>query len=212
MLFSGCSSNRVNRLNRFGNRHRRTPGSLYRSFHVNPHLSLGNNITWLFSRVEKIKQVSSAPESDLSLRRKLLQANHQRGSRAPYRSSKGVGMQQKAVRFKSEARCITTGEVYSRQPRDDAQKQTDTITAEEQIAKKTAASADIVWDPSPCDEPMTGVTAEEDQAAAKHRAEEEELDRRIAIAAEHARLNKIRCPITSKFERRRHPALVERSL
>ncbi|KAK0657976.1 hypothetical protein B0T16DRAFT_319909 [Cercophora newfieldiana] len=62
---------------------------------------------------------------------------------------------------------------------------------------------------SDCDAPMTGMSEEQDLAAAQHQAEEDELDRRIAEARVNWQRNKADCPIPNKTARSRHPAVVE---
>lgn len=62
---------------------------------------------------------------------------------------------------------------------------------------------------SDCDEPMTGVSDEEDAVALSHREEEAELDRQHDLADRFALFNKGDCPIKSKRGRSRHPAVIE---
>lgn len=62
---------------------------------------------------------------------------------------------------------------------------------------------------SACDEPMTGMSDEEDAIAFRYREEEAELDRRHEIAARFTQFNKADSPITHKRYRSHHPAVIK---
>ncbi|KAK0631312.1 hypothetical protein B0T14DRAFT_489894 [Immersiella caudata] len=62
---------------------------------------------------------------------------------------------------------------------------------------------------SDLDEPMTGVSDDQDLAAAESLAEEDELDRRLFEAAQNWGRNKAECPVSRKHDRWFHPAVLE---
>ncbi|KAK5653977.1 hypothetical protein OQA88_7653 [Cercophora sp. LCS_1] len=109
------------------------------------------------------------------------------------------------------ARCIQTGHPVPSSRRLRQQWEAETRQARKARARLTRYQYTRPDWTSDLDEPMTGVSLSEDFAAAQHRSEEDELDRRHQLALLNSRLNKADCPINNpngKPWRSNHPEVV----
>ncbi|AEO68138.1 uncharacterized protein THITE_2089633 [Thermothielavioides terrestris NRRL 8126] len=93
------------------------------------------------------------------------------------------------TRFAPDARCVITGNVVPAHLRDRAEwaaailSRIERRRAMQALGDRDRQEPPVEWEPSSCDEPMTGVSEEDDALAMRSRAEEAELDRRLELAA-----------------------------
>ncbi|SPQ24616.1 0d7afd07-3174-4cfd-a50b-d1858e99309c [Thermothielavioides terrestris] len=93
------------------------------------------------------------------------------------------------TRFDPNARCVITGDVVPAHLRDRAEwaaailSRIERRRAMQALGDRDRQEPPVEWEPSSCDEPMTGVSEEDDALAMRSRAEEAELDRRLELAA-----------------------------